>query len=135
MNTKIDNIEAPIATTPKRRRRSNAARVQIRLTTAEKAKLATAARRAGYVHLARYLIDLHRGRVDPASPLDSDAVRAAVRAEIETVTTHQMADLSALAETVERLRAAVKDNFGGLTDSVKSLAARLPTAPRVGGQS
>ena len=135
MNT---NIEAPTTTTPKRRRRPNAARVQIRLTTAEKAELATAARRAGYVHLARYLVDLHRGRVSPpppTSPLEVDAVRAAVRAEIETVAARQVADLAAVAETVERLRAAVKDNYGGLTESIKTLAARLPAAPRVGGQS
>lgn len=130
MNT---NIEAPI-TTPKRRRRAGA-RVQVRLTAGEKAEMEAAARRAGYAHLARYLVDLHRGRVVPASPLDVDAVRAAVRAEIETGTTRQMADLAALAETVERLRAAVKDNYGGLAESVKALAARLPTAPRVGGQS
>ena len=130
MNT---NIEATSATTPKRRRRSNAARVQIRLTTSEKAELAAATQRAGYAHLARYLIDLHRGCVAPVSPMDADVVRMLIRTEIEAAAERQTADLAALAETVERLRAAVKDNYGELAESVKALATRLPTAPRVGG--
>ena len=141
MNT---NIEAPTTTTPKRRRRPNAARVQIRLTTAEKAELTAATQRAGYVHLARYLIDLHRRRVSPSNPLDSDAVRAVVEAVVAVQAEKTAADLAALAEQVVGLRESTKENFGRLVEHLKALAARLPsppvrqadsgsTAPRVGG--
>lgn len=112
-----------ITPAPKRRRRS-AARVQVRLTTAEKTELAAAAHRAGYAHLARYLIDLHRGRVAAVAPLDGDQVRAAVRAEIEAVAARQAADMAALAESVERLREAVKNNYGALAEAVKALSLR-----------
>ena len=108
---------------PKRRRRTGA-RVQVRLTTAEKTELAAAARHAGYAHLARYLVDLHRGRIGPASPLDADAVRAAVRVEIEAVAERQTADLAALAAQVDRLREQVKTNYGALVEQMKTLASR-----------
>lgn len=137
----------PTAPAPKRRR--TGARVQVRLTPAEKTELAAAAHRAGYSHLARYLIDLHRGRVAAAAPLDADQVHAAVRTEIEAVAERQTADLAALAAQVDRLREAIKNNYGPLAESIKTLAARGSpsaavrpagagsgsTAPRVGGQS
>jgi hypothetical protein len=143
MNT---TVEATTTTTSKRRRRPNAARVQIRLTTAEKAELTAATQRAGYVHLARYLLDLHRGRVGPSSPLDTGAVRSAVEAVAAVQAEKTAADLAALAEQVVGLREATKENFGRLAEHLKALAARLPsppvrpagsgsTAPRVGGQS
>ena len=111
------------APAPKRRSRTGA-RVQVRLTAAEKTELAAAARRAGYSHLARYLVDLHRGRIGPASPLDADAVRAVVRAEIEAVAGRQVADMAALAAQVDRLREQFKTNYGALADQLKTLAAR-----------
>ena len=125
MNTNIE------ATTPKRRRTS--ARVQIRLSAVEKAELEASARRAGYARLAPYLIDLHRGLLGPASPLNTDAVRTAVRAEIEAVAARQVADLTALVEQIGGLREATKENFGRLVEHLKTLAARLPPAPRIGG--
>ena len=129
MNT---NIEATIGTTPKRRR-TNAARVQIRLTAGEKAEMEAAARRAGYAHLARYVVDLHRGRIGSTSPLDADAVRADVEAVVAVQSEKTAADLAALAEQVVGLREATKENFGRLVEHLKTLAARLPPAPRVGG--
>ncbi|MHB1991675.1 hypothetical protein [Metallibacterium scheffleri] len=123
MKDEITPAASAATSIPKRRRRTGA-RVQVRLTTAEKTELAAAAHRAGYAHLARYLIDLHRGRVAPASPLDADAVRAAIRTEIEAVAERQVADLAALAESVERLREAVKNNYGPLAESIKVLAMR-----------
>ncbi len=100
---------SPAATAPKRRRRATA-RVQVRLTTAEKTELAAAAHRAGYAHLARYLIDLHRGRVATVTPLDVDQLRAAVRVEIEAAAERQVADMAALAAQVDRLREQFKTN-------------------------
>lgn len=124
MNTETIAPEIiPEAPAPKRRRRTGA-RVQVRITRAEKIELEAAARRAGYSALARYLIDLHRGRVAAVAPLDADQVRAVVRAEIEAVAERQVADMAALAESVERLREAVKNNYGQLAESVKALASR-----------
>ena len=144
MNTETIAPEiSPAAPATKRRRRTGA-RVQVRLTPAEKTELAAAARRAGYAHLARYLVDLHRGRIGPASPLDADAVRAAVRVEIEAVAERQTADLAALEAQVDRLREQVKTNYGALVEQMKTLASRGSpggavrpadsgsTAPRVG---
>lgn len=111
-----------IPAAPKRRRRG--ARVQVRLTTAEKTELAAAAHRAGYAHLARYLIDLHRGRVAATAPLDADQVRAAVRTEIEAAAERQVADMAALAAQVDRLREQVKTNFGAMAEQLKTLASR-----------
>ena len=134
----------PATLAPKRRRRTGA-RVQVRLTAAEKTELAAAAHHAGYAHLARYLVDLHRGRIGPASPLDADAVRAAVRVEIEAVAERQTADLAALAAQVDRLREQVKTNYGALVEQMKTLALRGSpgavvrpagsgsTTPRAGG--
>lgn len=122
MNTNIE------ATTPNRRRRA-CARVQVRLTTGEKADLEAAARRAGYARLAPYLIDLHRGRIGPTSPLDMDAVRAVVEANAAAQSEKTVADLAALAEQVGRLREAYKENFERLVEHLKTLAARLPSPP------
>ncbi len=126
MNTNIE------ATTPNRRRAG--ARVQIRLTAGEKADLEAAARRAGYARLAPYLIDLHRGRVGPSSPLDTDAVRAVLEAIVSSQAEKTAADLAVVAEQVGGLREATKENFGRLVEHLKALAARLPSPPvRPGG--
>ena len=121
MNTNIE------ATTPNRRRAG--ARVQIRLTAGEKADLEAAARRAGYARLAPYLIDLHRGRVGPSSPLDTDAVRAVLEAIVSSQAEKTAADLAVVAEQVGGLRDATKENFGRLVEHLKALAARLPSPP------
>jgi hypothetical protein len=112
-----------VTSIPKRRRRIGA-RVQVRLTAAEKTELTAAAHRAGYAHLARYLIDLHRGRIAAVAPLDADQVRAVVRAEIEAVAERQVADLAALAAQVDRLREQVKTNYGAMAEQLKTLASR-----------
>ena len=135
MNTETIAPEIiPEAPAPKRRRRTGA-RVQVRITHAEKIELEAAARRAGYSALARYLIDLHRGRVAAVAPLDADQVRAVVRAEIEAVAERQVADMAALAAQVDRLREQVKTNYGALAEQVKALTSRgsPSAAPRPAG--
>ena len=119
-----DELITPAASAAPKRRRRTGARVQVRLTAAEKTELTAAAHRAGYAHLARYLIDLHRGRIAAAAPLNADQVRAAVRAEIDAAAERQVADLAALAEVVDRLREQVKTNYGPLAESIKALASR-----------
>jgi len=119
-----DELITPAASAAPKRRRRIGARVQVRLTAAEKTELTAAAHRAGYAHLARYLIDLHRGRVAAVAPLDADQVRAVVRAEIEAVAERQVADLAALAAQVDRLREQVKTNYGAMAEQLKTLASR-----------